>query len=103
MNTPSLHLLICSSSRVAGEPKGGCQGRGAADLVAYLQEEVTKRGLTDVLVTNTGCLQACDHGPLLVVYPAGQWYGPIDSEAKVDAVLDALEEGGTAEELLLNA
>ena len=103
MKAPACHILMCSSSRVVGEPKGGCQGRKAAELVQYLQDEVVDRGLSDVLVSNTGCLQQCEDGPLLVVYPAGHWYGPVDSTAKVDTILDALEDGSTAGELLLNS
>lgn len=103
INVPDLHLVMCSSSRIAGAPKGGCQGRNAPDLVQYLQEEVTDRGIPGVLVTNTGCMQICPRGPVLVVYPAGHWYGPVDSEDKIDAILDAIEEDGVVEDLLLNA
>jgi len=103
ISLPDVHLLMCSSSRIAGAPKGGCQGREAQDLVTYLQEEVSDRGMPGVMVTNTGCMQLCPRGPVLVVYPAGQWYGPVDSQEKVDTILDALEDGEVAEKLLLNA
>ena len=38
----------------------------------------------------------------MAVFPDNIWYGGIDSEEAVDAVLDALEEGCTADEFLLN-
>ena len=103
VNVPDLHLVMCSSSRIVGAPKGGCQGRKAPDLVQYLQEEVADRGLPGVLVTNTGCMQLCPRGPVLVVYPDGHWYGPIDTEEKIDTILDAIEDGGVVASLLINA
>jgi (2Fe-2S) ferredoxin len=40
----------------------------------------------------------CEKGPVMVVYPQGAWYGPVD-EPTIDAVLDALEEGRDAADL----
>lgn len=101
ISIPKTHVIMCASSRIAGVPKGGCQGRGATDLVQYMQEEANDRGIEDILVTNTGCLQICPRGPIAIVYPAGNWYGRVDSEEKVDEILDAIEAGTVVEHLLL--
>jgi (2Fe-2S) ferredoxin len=37
----------------------------------------------------------------LVVYPNGHWYAGVDGEDAIDAILDALKEGGTAEYYLM--
>ena len=100
MNKPKYHILICSSSRIAGEPVGTCNKRGAAELVQYVQNEVVDRGIEGVLVSNTGCLKTCDEGPVMVIYPQGYWYGRLNEEA-IDQILDALEDGEAAEDLLL--
>lgn len=100
MKKPSHHLLLCSSSRVVGEPNGTCTRRDAPSLIQYLQEGVDERGIDNVLVSNTGCLKMCDQGPILVVYPEGWWYGKVD-EDRVDEILDALAEGRPAETLLV--
>lgn len=100
MNKPDHHIIVCSSSRMVGEPKGGCLKRNAPDLVQYIEEELNDRGIENVLVTNTGCLKRCDDGPIMIVYPEAYWYGQID-EAKIDQILDALEDGRPAESLLL--
>ena len=42
-------------------------------------------------------MKACDHGPVMVIYPSGHWYGNVDSEDVVDEILDALEDGEVAE------
>ena len=46
-------------------------------------------------------MKQCDNGPVMVVYPHNQWYGGVDSEEAVDAILDALEEGKECEEYAL--
>ena len=100
MNKPKHHILICTSSRIKGEPVGACTRRNSPDLIQYIESEITDRALDGILVTNTGCLKVCDDGPVMVIYPEGHWYGKLD-EAAIDAILDALEDGQAAEELLL--
>jgi (2Fe-2S) ferredoxin len=68
----------------------------------YLQEELSDRGLTDVAVSCTSCLRVCDRGPALVVYPENWWFGHIDSEEAVDAVLDSIGTGSPAKGYLIN-
>jgi (2Fe-2S) ferredoxin len=100
MEKPKQHIFICTSSRVKGEPLGACAKRDAGVLLQYLQSEVDDRGMEGIMITNCGCLKVCDRGPALVIYPEGHWYGNLD-EAAIDAILDALEEGTTADEYLL--
>ncbi|WP_241158794.1 (2Fe-2S) ferredoxin domain-containing protein [Nitratidesulfovibrio vulgaris] len=99
MDKPDHHILVCMSFRGL-EPKGTCIRKGAPDLVAHLDAEIAARGL-NAFVSTTGCLQFCDKGPVLVVYPQGHWYGGVDDEDAVDAILDALEAGEPCTALLL--
>ena len=100
MEKPDYHILVCASFRGL-EPKGKCIKKDSLQLIGYLEEELADRGL-NAMVSSTGCLKLCDEGPVLVVYPQGHWYGRVENEAAVDAILDSLEEGGTAGELLLS-
>jgi (2Fe-2S) ferredoxin len=99
MQKPTHHILVCASFRVGGESKGICHKKGS-DLLPYIESELSDRGMDDVMISSTGCLNLCEKGPLMVVYPAGSWYGEVDEE-KVDAILDALQEGEEAADLLL--
>jgi (2Fe-2S) ferredoxin len=85
---------------VAGDPKGICHRKDSGSLIGYLETEVSDRGLDGVTVSSAGCLNLCEHGPVVVVYPEGHWYGKMDEE-RIDQMLDALQEGKAAEELLL--
>jgi (2Fe-2S) ferredoxin len=100
MEKPTHHVLLCASFRVAGDPKGICHKKGSTSLLQYIEEEVLDRGL-DVLLSTTGCLKQCEKGPVMVVYPQNTWYGGVESEAVIDEILDAIENGGTADSYLL--
>lgn len=92
MKTPDHHLLVCASFRAAGAPQGVCHKKGSLGLLPYIESELSDRGLAGVTVTATGCLNLCDRGPVVVLYPENKWYTGIDSEAAVDAILDELEK-----------
>jgi (2Fe-2S) ferredoxin len=84
-----------------GTPQGVCAKGGSGQLMQYLQEELTDRGLTDVAVSCTSCLRVCDRGPALVVYPENWWFGHIDSEEAVDKVIGSIEAGSAAADLVI--
>lgn len=99
MEKPRHHMFVCASFRTKGDPKGVCH-KSSIGLLPYLDEEILDRGL-DVLVTSSGCMKRCDDGPVMVVYPQAWWFGKVDSEEAVDAVLDGLEQGEPAREYML--
>lgn len=101
MTKPEKQILVCASFRMSGTPQGVCFKKGASDLLAYLEGEISDRGLDTVAVTACGCLKACDRGPILVVQPENTWYGNVNGEDEIDAILDAIEAGGVAKELIL--
>ena len=99
MNKPHYHLFVCNSFRIGGDPQGVCNRKEAIGLLQHLEDEIIDRGL-DAMVSSTGCLKACEHGPVMVIYPQGWWYGELN-EDKLDQILDSLEEGEPVEDLLM--
>jgi len=100
MQKPSHHIFVCASFRLAGEAKGICHKKDSSSLLQYLEGELADRDMEDVKISTTGCLNLCEQGPVMVVYPAGHWYGKVDEE-KIDQILDALQENKAADELLM--
>ena len=100
MSKPAHHIFVCGSFRPTGAA-GVCHKKESSSILQHLNMEVQDRSLDDVMVSSTGCLNLCDHGPVIVVYPEGHWYGKMDEE-RIDQMLDALAEGQPAEALLLS-
>lgn len=101
MKKPEHHILVCGSFRPTGA-QGVCHKKESAALLQYLSEEVDDRGLTAVKVTSTGCMNLCDQGPVVVVYPEGRWYKHV-TEDVADQILDAIENGSEVDEAFLLA
>jgi (2Fe-2S) ferredoxin len=101
MKKPSHHILVCGSFRMNGTPQGVCAKGGSGSLLQYLQEELADHGLSDVAIAATSCLKVCDRGPAMVVYPENWWFGHIDSEEAVDAVIESIEKGEPAAEYVI--
>jgi len=98
---PEHHIFVCGSFRANGAPQGVCNKKNSMGLLQYLEQELSDRGLTGVVVSSTGCLKACEAGPAVVVYPENWWYGKVEDEAAIDEIIDALEAGSPAEGRLI--
>jgi (2Fe-2S) ferredoxin len=101
MKKPTYHILVCNSFRLAGEAQGACNKKNAPQLIQYLMEESSDRGL-DVVVSSTGCLNVCAEGPIVVIHPNNFWYGKVEGEEQIDEILDALEEDRAEEKYLIS-
>lgn len=81
------HVFVCHNSRPAGAPRVSCTADGKSDLHTCLQQLSKEAGLAGrVRINKSGCLDQCEHGPVVVVYPEAVWYGnvgPADAEAIV--------------------
>jgi (2Fe-2S) ferredoxin len=84
-----VHFLICTNERGADAPLPCCAARGGRDLLDAFQAEFARRGWPrGVKVSGATCLTTCQHGPTVVVYPEGIWYGGV-SEVDVCELFDA--------------
>ena len=68
------HIFICTNQREAGT-RPSCGHEMGHDLVAAFKKAIKDRGLnTEIRAQKSGCLDACEWGPSLVVYPEGVFY-----------------------------
>jgi (2Fe-2S) ferredoxin len=73
---------------------GGCLRRGAEAITAAIRALITVRGHSDRIHSiKTRCANPCDHGPVVIVYPAGVWYGSV-TEDKVAELVERHLIGG---------
>ena len=95
------HVFCCTNQRAEDDPRGSCQGRGGVALRNYFKRQAKKAGLEGVRVNVAGCLDRCEFGPVLVIYPEGVWYH-MDSESDVDEIIEShLQKGERVERLIL--
>ena len=75
------HLFICGNSRALGHPRGSCDPDGRHPLRDAFKKALKKAGFgTRARANQAGCLDQCEHGPVVVVYPQGVWYGGVTPE-----------------------
>lgn len=96
------HVFVCTNEREPGHPRGCCRSKGGDELRDYMKKKATGLGLgKSVRINNAGCLDRCELGPCMVIYPEGVWYS-ITNKADVDEVLQThLADGGRVERLML--
>jgi (2Fe-2S) ferredoxin len=96
------HVFCCTNERSAGNPKGCCSRKGATGLRTYMKTRARALGLGDVRINAAGCLDRCEQGPTLVVYPEGIWYRA-ETREDIDEILEVhIRGGGTVERLRLD-
>lgn len=95
------HIFVCTNRRADGHKRGSCAARGSEALRDYMKARAKEMGFSAVRVNSAGCLDRCELGPCVVMYPEGVWYR-VDSRDAVDAVLEThLRDGGRVTEQLL--
>ncbi|MBV9735353.1 MAG: (2Fe-2S) ferredoxin domain-containing protein [Acidisphaera sp.] len=97
------HLFVCCNRRPDGHPRGSCAAKGSEKLRDYMKARAKEMRLANLRVNSAGCLDRCELGPCLVIYPEGVWYR-LGSTEDVDAVLARhVRDGGRATALLMPA
>jgi len=88
-----LHLFCCTNARPDTHPRGSCAAKGSVKLRNYMKVRAKELGLGDVRVNSAGCLDRCELGPVLVVYPEGVWY-KLQTTEDIDEILSTHVVGG---------
>jgi (2Fe-2S) ferredoxin len=95
------HVFVCENRRPDGHPRGSCAAKGGTEVKEALKAALKARGLqARIRANSSGCLDACEQGPAMVVYPEGVWYGPV-TVADVPEIVEKHLVGGQPVERLL--
>lgn len=96
------HILICENERAEGHPRGCCARKGGGELTAKFKEELRSRGLSTKFRANkSGCLDACEFGPVVVVYPDAIWYGGVTVEDVLEIIESHVIGGEPVQRLMI--
>lgn len=95
------HLFFCLNERSNGD--NCCAQHNAFELFTYAKNRIKELGLSGagkIRVNKAGCLDACNLGPVMVVYPEGTWYTFIDATDIEEIIQSHLIEGKPVARLL---
>ncbi|MBW8746520.1 MAG: (2Fe-2S) ferredoxin domain-containing protein [Acidobacteria bacterium] len=96
------HVFVCSNERLEGAARPSCRPRGGRQLKDALKDAVKAAGLKNTVRANeAGCLDQCEHGPVMVVYPEAVWYGFVKLEDVQEIVHEHVVHGRPVERLRL--
>ena len=96
------HVFVCHNVRPEGAPRPSCTSDGKSELFTQLQQFTKAAGLgSAVRINKAGCLDQCEHGPTVVVYPEAVWYGHVKPEDAEAIVTEHLVGGTPVERLRL--
>ncbi|NVD96391.1 ferredoxin [Massilia sp. BJB1822] len=94
------HVFFCLNTRDDGRPC--CTDHNAEAAQQYAKKRCKELGINGegkVRINKAGCLDRCDEGPVLVVYPEGTWYTFVDN-SDIDEIIESHLVGGKVVERL---
>ncbi len=95
------HVFVCTNQRVNSE-RPSCGEEHGMELVKAFKQEIKDRGLNvNMRAQKTGCLDTCELGPSVVVYPEGVFYGHVQLSDVIEIVEEHLVNDRPVERLRL--
>tara|TARA_R110002153_G_scaffold147178_4_gene298423 strand:- start:151 stop:507 length:357 start_codon:yes stop_codon:yes gene_type:complete len=95
------HVFVCMNERPEGHERGSCARKGSVMLRNYFKARVKELGLERTRINQAGCLDRCELGPTLVIYPEGIWYHCETAEDVDEIISEHLQNGRRVERLML--
>lgn len=90
------HVFFCLNRREPGADRPSCANCNSEAMQEYAKKRVKQLGLAgpgQVRINKAGCLDRCEAGPTIVVYPEGTWYTYID-ESDIDEIIESHLQNG---------
>jgi len=95
------HVFFCTNQRDDGEDC--CGNRGAQKARDYVKNKVKELGISsrqnNIRINTAGCMDRCDDGPVVVIYPEGIWYTFVDEGDLDEIITEHLQHGRIVERL----
>lgn len=69
-----MHVFCCVNERPEMHHRGSCGTKRSRQLCDYMCRLGMALGVRGIRINHAGCMNVCEYGPVLVVYPEGTWY-----------------------------
>ena len=98
----SHHIFICGKGRKPGSSRGSCDPHEKEALKSAFKKELKRAGLSRTTRTQqVGCMDQCEHGPVVVIYPQGIWYGGVEPDDVPRIVARTIAHGEVLPDLVI--
>jgi (2Fe-2S) ferredoxin len=95
-------VFFCLNEREGKDCRPSCARSGAESAQKHAKQRIKELGLNgpgQVRINKAGCLDRCEEGPVVVIYPQGTWYTYVDN-SDIDEIIDRhLVKGEVVERL----
>lgn len=94
------HVFFCVNVREDG--RACCSqhdSEGVRDYAKGCIKKLNLNGAGKVRINASGCLDRCDEGPVMVVYPDNVWYTYVDKSDIDEIIAEHLQGGRVVERL----
>ncbi|MCR0983905.1 (2Fe-2S) ferredoxin domain-containing protein [Roseomonas populi] len=95
------HIFVCTNRRPDGHRRGSCAARGSEVLRDYMKARAKELGIKGIRVNSAGCLDRCEFGPVVVIYPEGIWYRAETRDDVDEILVTHVTEGRRVHRLML--
>jgi (2Fe-2S) ferredoxin len=82
-----IHVFCCVHQRADGHRRGSCADKGSKQLCDLMCRLGMVTGLRRLRVNHAGCMNMCEHGPAMVIYPDNIWYR-YETEADIKEIFN---------------
>jgi len=97
-----VHIFVCTNQRGPDKPRRSCGEAHGLDLVEEFKKQL--KGLKIGLKTRankSGCMDICDFGPTVAIYPEGIFYVNVQKEDVTEIIQSHIVNKKPVERLLL--
>ena len=95
------HVFFCTNQRTDGT--ACCNQHNAQKARDYVKSKVKELNIPSagnrIRINSAGCLDRCEEGPVIVVYPEGTWYTYVDESDLDEIIEEHLRQGRVVERL----
>ncbi len=87
------HVFCCTNRRADDHKRGSCAAKDSEKLRDYMKARAKELGIAETRINAAGCLDQCEQGPVMVIYPEGVWYA-YKTKEDIDEILSSHLQGG---------
>ena len=96
------HVFVCENKREDNHPRKCCSRKNNTNIKAMFKKELEKKQHMNIRINSAGCLDFCEQGPTVVIYPESIWYSIKNPGKDIPEIVEEhLINGKTVERCLI--